>query len=108
MCLHEVVEHALDLLEVGHVAARAKDGVGPDRVEADDVLEPGERAVRGCGDKWPSRERVAMGEGSDRGGGGGLSLPRLSAARSTPVENLSPSTDVPVTIGCLRAPVKVG
>lgn len=48
VCSHEVIEHALDLLEVCHVAARAEDGVGSDRVEADNVFKPGERAVRSC------------------------------------------------------------
>lgn len=44
--LHQVLQQPLDLLEIGHVARGAEEGLLADRVEPDDVLEASERAVR--------------------------------------------------------------
>jgi hypothetical protein len=45
---HELVEDALDVLEVAHVAARAEDGVFADRMQTLDVAEAREGAVGCC------------------------------------------------------------
>lgn len=42
---HELIEHGLDVLEIGHVAAGADDGVGAHRIETLDIFEPRERSV---------------------------------------------------------------
>ena len=42
----DLVEDALDVLEVGHVAGRADDGGVADGMQAGDVLKAGEGAVR--------------------------------------------------------------
>jgi hypothetical protein len=42
----ELVEHALQILKVGHVAARAKRGVVADGLQPLDVLKARERSVR--------------------------------------------------------------
>jgi hypothetical protein len=51
----ELVEHALQVLEVGHVAARAERGVVADGLQPLDVLEARERAIRSwfaVGSEW--------------------------------------------------------
>lgn len=93
---HEAFEHVLDLLEVCHVARRADHGRVADLEQSSDVLEPGERTVRGCpcGVPLSVGNRVDQYEGTN-------TVPRQSAASMTPSLNLSPRTEVPVTIGCL-------
>lgn len=89
----ELVQDGLHVLEVGHVAARAKHGAVPDRVQALYVLEARKRAIG----RW--RGRI---QGVPVQGGSGRGAPRLSAAIIIPSLYLIASTLVPVTIGCLH------
>jgi len=103
----EAVQHAVQGLHVGDVAADADYCLLVEGKEAFHIGEAGEGTVGCCWGEALAVEREGM-VGNREKEVGDIDEPRLSAAMTTPSLNLTPITDVPVTAGdcvCCVGPV---